>query len=237
MDALSTLLFGWIFFATAVFFISNYLHGRWKIPIKQEEEEVETTIEIKAGEVSEPTPEKVAEPTPEKEVPIKAEIVVPVKVEKVEAVVIEEVTEASQDSNGAEYTDAKDVLLPPKLKPRKRVKEPSPVKKEEVVSEVVEKSVADWVSSGGVKAAPKPAEGCPIASGPDLESVKWVNNVFQWVYTTKGPALDMFRAWMKAISEKTKSSPEVSERLMCELKKYKHPSTMGKKVFIMNIIS
>lgn len=46
----------------------------------------------------------------------------------------------------------------------------------------------------------------PQATGSDIESVKWVNRVFQWLYSDLGAVGDVVSAWVQALNDFTKKA-------------------------------
>lgn len=46
----------------------------------------------------------------------------------------------------------------------------------------------------------------PQATGPDTESVKWVNRVFQWLYSDPAVVADVVNVWIQALNDTTKKA-------------------------------
>jgi len=62
--------------------------------------------------------------------------------------------------------------------------------------------------SGPLKTAPKltPANLPPPATGPDSESVHWVNQVFAWLYSDPVALNELLGVWVQSLNESTKKS-------------------------------
>ncbi|XP_065346782.1 uncharacterized protein LOC135944028 isoform X3 [Cloeon dipterum] len=68
-------------------------------------------------------------------------------------------------------------------------------------------------ASPGLGAQPKqlarhgaPLLNSPTATGPDTDSVRWVNRVFQWLYCDLTAVQDVINTWILALNEFTKKS-------------------------------
>jgi len=65
----------------------------------------------------------------------------------------------------------------------------------------------------------------PVATGPDTDSVRWVNRVFQWLYCDLTAVQDVINTWILSLNDFTKKSvTEVSFSFF-------HPS----QIFLINL--
>lgn len=74
------------------------------------------------------------------------------------------------------------------------------------------------ISKRGSGPAPSPTRTIsyiqpPVATGPESESVKWVNEVFYWLYSDLVVVNEILNAWMQSLNEFTKQS--VTEVSVC----------------------
>jgi hypothetical protein len=51
-----------------------------------------------------------------------------------------------------------------------------------------------------------PLINSPVATGPDTDSVRWVNRVFQWLYCDLTAVQDVINTWILALNDFTKKS-------------------------------
>lgn len=78
------------------------------------------------------------------------------------------------------------------------------------------------ISKKGPGPAPSPTKSIsynqpPLATGPESESVRWVNEVFCWLYSDLVVVNEILNAWMQSLNEFTKQSvTEVSVYIFCE---------------------